>query len=154
MYLALFSLQFFVCRRIENETGPLLIIPIASYISTFVVTIFFRFIGSINMCLMGDPGVAKSQLLGYIDRLAPRSKLLMFTFYFHQLLLLLLSTTYCVTISIKWINANKKLHDQENFFFIRVKMFSFCVSIPILWSSPIFLFFHLSWIIRIPSFWS
>jgi len=26
------------------------------------------------MCLMGDPGVAKSQLLGYIDRLAPRSQ--------------------------------------------------------------------------------
>jgi len=26
---------------------------------------------------MGDPGVAKSQLLGYIDRLAPRSKLLL-----------------------------------------------------------------------------
>ena len=31
--------------------------------------------GNINVCLMGDPGVAKSQLLGYIDRLAPRSKL-------------------------------------------------------------------------------
>ena len=30
--------------------------------------------GSINICLMGDPGVAKSQLLGFIDRLAPRSK--------------------------------------------------------------------------------
>ena len=30
--------------------------------------------GSINICLMGDPGVAKSQLLNYIDRLAPRSK--------------------------------------------------------------------------------
>ena len=30
--------------------------------------------GNINICLMGDPGVAKSQLLGYIDRLAPRSK--------------------------------------------------------------------------------
>lgn len=29
--------------------------------------------GNINICLMGDPGVAKSQLLGYIDRLAPRS---------------------------------------------------------------------------------
>lgn len=30
--------------------------------------------GNINVCLMGDPGVAKSQLLGYIDRLAPRSQ--------------------------------------------------------------------------------
>lgn len=30
--------------------------------------------GNINVCLMGDPGVAKSQLLCYIDRLAPRSQ--------------------------------------------------------------------------------
>ncbi|KAF5303013.1 hypothetical protein FQR65_LT08342 [Abscondita terminalis] len=30
--------------------------------------------GNINVCLMGDPGVAKSQLLGYINRLAPRSQ--------------------------------------------------------------------------------
>ena len=28
--------------------------------------------GNLNICLMGDPGVAKSQLLGFIDRLAPR----------------------------------------------------------------------------------
>ena len=28
--------------------------------------------GNINICLMGDPGVAKSQLLSYMDRLAPR----------------------------------------------------------------------------------
>merc|ERR1719245_59233 len=31
--------------------------------------------GNINICLMGDPGVAKSQLLAYMDRLAPRSQL-------------------------------------------------------------------------------
>merc|ERR1712012_1400257 len=30
--------------------------------------------GCINICLMGDPGVAKSQLPSYIDRLAPRSQ--------------------------------------------------------------------------------
>ncbi|XP_067412660.1 DNA replication licensing factor MCM7 [Emydura macquarii macquarii] len=30
--------------------------------------------GNINICLMGDPGMAKSQLLSYIDRLAPRSQ--------------------------------------------------------------------------------
>lgn len=30
--------------------------------------------GNINICLMGDPGVAKSQLLGYINRLAQRSQ--------------------------------------------------------------------------------
>lgn len=37
--------------------------------------------GNINILLMGDPGVAKSQMLAYIDRLAPRSKLLHLLFY-------------------------------------------------------------------------
>lgn len=32
------------------------------------------FIGAINICLMGDPGVAKSQLLSFIERLASRSQ--------------------------------------------------------------------------------
>lgn len=30
--------------------------------------------GNVNICLMGDPGVAKSQLLSYIDRLSPRGQ--------------------------------------------------------------------------------
>ena len=30
--------------------------------------------GNINICMMGDPGVAKSQLLGSIDRQALRSE--------------------------------------------------------------------------------
>ena len=29
-----------------------------------------------KICLMGDPDMARSQLLSFIDRLAPRSKLL------------------------------------------------------------------------------
>ena len=45
-----------------------------TYIYSFIIDCFLFLVGNINMCLMGDPGVAKSQLLGYIDRLAPRSK--------------------------------------------------------------------------------
>ncbi|GIY74237.1 DNA replication licensing factor MCM7 [Caerostris darwini] len=32
-----------------------------------------KIIDNINICLMGDPGVVKAQLLSFIDRLAPRS---------------------------------------------------------------------------------
>ena len=35
--------------------------------------IYLTSTGNINICLMGDPGVAKSQLLCYIDHIAPRS---------------------------------------------------------------------------------
>lgn len=40
--------------------------------------------GNINICLMGDPGVAKSQLLSYIDRLAPRSEFMFAPLLFYQ----------------------------------------------------------------------
>ncbi|KAL3319977.1 Mcm2-7 hexameric complex component [Cichlidogyrus casuarinus] len=33
-----------------------------------------RIRGNLNICLMGDPGVAKSQLLSFVDRLSPRSQ--------------------------------------------------------------------------------
>lgn len=32
--------------------------------------------GNIHICLMGDPGVAKSQLLSHMDRIAHRSEYL------------------------------------------------------------------------------
>ncbi|GIY45805.1 DNA replication licensing factor mcm7-B [Caerostris darwini] len=33
-----------------------------------------KIIDNINICLMGDPGVVKAQLLSFIDHLAPRSQ--------------------------------------------------------------------------------
>lgn len=45
-------------------------------------TLGLKIRGNINICLMGDPGVAKSQLLSFIDRLAPRSKYYIFCVYF------------------------------------------------------------------------
>ena len=42
--------------------------------STFLKNLILFPVGNINILLMGDPGVAKSQMLAYIDRLAPRSK--------------------------------------------------------------------------------
>lgn len=33
-----------------------------------------RIRGNLNICLMGDPGVAKSQLLSFVNRLSPRSQ--------------------------------------------------------------------------------
>jgi len=54
----------------------IMILFIIMLISKIVIMCFLKLflLGSINICLMGDPGVAKSQLLGFIDRLAPRSR--------------------------------------------------------------------------------
>lgn len=41
---------------------------------TDVTAKFSKLSGNINVCLMGDPGVAKSQLLSFIERLAHRSQ--------------------------------------------------------------------------------
>lgn len=41
--------------------------------------------GNVNVCLMGDPGVAKSQLLAYVNRLNPRGQLSIFWSYSHVL---------------------------------------------------------------------
>lgn len=46
--------------------------------------------GNINICLMGDPGVAKSQLLSYIDRLAPRSMYFVYMIYLYLFIILII----------------------------------------------------------------
>lgn len=38
------------------------------------IKIYILISGNINICLMGDPGTAKSQLLSFVTRLAPRSQ--------------------------------------------------------------------------------
>ena len=48
--------------------------PLTYLRGSFICALLVLLAGNINICLMGDPGVAKSQLLSYIDRIAPRSE--------------------------------------------------------------------------------
>jgi len=53
--------------------------------STFLRNFVIFPAGNINILLMGDPGVAKSQMLAYIDRLAPRSKYSMSNYFVYYI---------------------------------------------------------------------
>lgn len=62
----------------------------------------FFLLGNINICLMGDPGVAKSQLLSYIDRLAPRSASISLSHVTSCVLLNILSSKTFFPLSLAW----------------------------------------------------
>lgn len=47
---------------------------ISIYCNLICFILIFHLPGNINLCLMGDPGVAKSQMLSFIERLARRSQ--------------------------------------------------------------------------------
>lgn len=89
-----------VCKRIECIL----------YNKNFLTKSDFCLLGNINICLMGDPGVAKSQLLSFIDRLAPRSK--GFYLCFH---------IYCTGNFIK-----KNICDKLFFLLIKLKLLVSC----------------------------
>lgn len=54
----------------ENVKKALLLLLVGAATKTTADGMKIR--GDINICLMGDPGVAKSQLLKYISKVAPR----------------------------------------------------------------------------------
>ena len=56
----------------SNKPKKALLIQLVGGLSKITKT-GMKIRGEINICLMGDPGVAKSQLLKHICKIAPRS---------------------------------------------------------------------------------